>query len=168
MWTKYQDGYFGFFRPERAGVFYDKFHALWALAIRDWRLSFTIDERYFINFYDLFQTEMTELFGGIILQDATQLRDGVGQSLLNHDRVPPDRGEELLSADDPARAGSQADQDVHDTRLDLLPVGSANEQVPIRMDLPFAEPEGRPFSRRLRERRPGRCAVVTWRWHTAV
>ena len=69
MWTKYQDGYFGFFRPERAGVFYDKYYALWALAIRDWRLNFTIDERYFINFYDLFQTEMTELFGGIILQD---------------------------------------------------------------------------------------------------
>jgi len=71
MWTKYQEGYFGFFRPERAGVFYDKFHALWALAIRDWRLNFTIGERYFINFYGLFQTEMTELFGGIIVQDAS-------------------------------------------------------------------------------------------------
>jgi hypothetical protein len=69
MWTKYQDGYFGFFRPERAGVFYDKFYALRALALRDWGLSFTIDERYFINFYDLFQTEMTEFFGGLILQD---------------------------------------------------------------------------------------------------
>jgi hypothetical protein len=69
MWTKYQDGYFGFYRAERAGVFYDKYYALRALAIRDWRLNFTIDERYFINFYDLFQTEMTELFGGIILQD---------------------------------------------------------------------------------------------------
>jgi hypothetical protein len=82
MWTKYQDGYFGFFRPERAGVFYDKYYALWALAIRDWRLNFTIDERYFINFYDLFQTEMTELFGGIILQDENwfapriQMQDG--------------------------------------------------------------------------------------------
>ena len=78
MWTKYQDGYFGFFRPERAGVFYDKYYALWALAIRDWRLNFTIDERYFINFYDLFQTEMTELFGGIILQDETWFAPRLG------------------------------------------------------------------------------------------
>lgn len=71
MWTKYQEGYFGFFRPERAGVFYDKFFALQALAIRDWGLNFTLDERYYINFYDLFATEMSELFGGVILQDPT-------------------------------------------------------------------------------------------------
>ncbi len=88
MWTKYQDGYFGFFRPERAGVFYDKFYALRALAIRDWGLSFTIDERYFINFYDLFQTEMTELFGGIILNDerwfAPRLQIEDGEPVVQH------------------------------------------------------------------------------------
>jgi hypothetical protein len=69
MWTKYQDGYFGFFRRERAGVFMDKFYALLALAIRDWGFSFTIDERYFINFFDLFPVEMTEFFGGIIIDE---------------------------------------------------------------------------------------------------
>jgi hypothetical protein len=88
MWTKYQDGYFGFFRAERAGVFYDKYYALRALAIRDWRLNFTIDERYFINFYDLFQTEMTELFGGIILQDenwfAPRLRMDGDEPVVQH------------------------------------------------------------------------------------
>jgi hypothetical protein len=88
MWTKYQDGYFGFFRPERAGVFYDKFYAMWALAIRDWGLSFTIDERYFINFYDLFQTEMTEFFGGLILQDeswfAPRLAIEGGEPVVQH------------------------------------------------------------------------------------
>lgn len=88
MWTKYQDGYFGFFRPERAGVFYDKFYALRALAIRDWGLSFTIDERYYINFYDLFQTEMTELFGGLILQDeswfAPRLTMQDGEPVIQH------------------------------------------------------------------------------------
>jgi hypothetical protein len=88
MWTKYQDGYFGFFRPERAGVFYDKFYALRALAIRDWGLSFTIDERYFINFYDLFQTEMTEFFGGLILQDeswfAPRLAMEDGEPVVQH------------------------------------------------------------------------------------
>jgi len=68
-WSKYQDGYFGFYRRERAGVFMDKFYAMLALAIRDWGFSFTIDERYFINFYDLFPVEMTEFFGGLIIDE---------------------------------------------------------------------------------------------------
>ena len=63
-WSRYQDGLYGFFRMERAGTFWDKLFALRALTVRDWGLSFTIDERYFINFYDLFPVEMTELFGG--------------------------------------------------------------------------------------------------------
>ena len=66
MWSEFQDGHQGFFRTERGGVFYDKYFALLALAIRDWGLSFTIDERYFINYYDLFPIPMTEFFGGII------------------------------------------------------------------------------------------------------
>lgn len=65
-WSRYQDGLYGFFRMQRAGVFWDKLIALQALTIRDWGLSFTIDERYFINFYDLFPIEMTELFGAYI------------------------------------------------------------------------------------------------------
>ena len=69
MWTKYQDGYFGFFRPERAGVFFDKFFGIYALAIRDWNLSYNLDERFYINFYDLFPVEMTEFFGGLALND---------------------------------------------------------------------------------------------------
>ncbi|MBX3250277.1 MAG: hypothetical protein KF901_24075 [Myxococcales bacterium] len=69
MWTKFQEGHQGFFRAERGGVFWDKFYALFALAIRDWGLSFTIDERFFINYYDLYATEITEFFGGIILDD---------------------------------------------------------------------------------------------------
>lgn len=69
MWTKFQEGQRGFFKAERGGVFYDKFYALLALAIRDWGLSFTIDERYFINYYDLFAVPMTEFFGGMIIDD---------------------------------------------------------------------------------------------------
>lgn len=68
-WSRYQDGLYGFFRMERAGVFWDKLVALQALTIRDWGLSFTIDERFFINFYDLFPVEMTELFGGYVLNE---------------------------------------------------------------------------------------------------
>ena len=66
MWSAYQTGQNGFFRMERAGTFNDKIFAMYALALRDWNLSFTIDERYFINFYDLFPLEMTEFFGAYI------------------------------------------------------------------------------------------------------
>lgn len=66
MWTEFQDGHQGFFRAERGGVFWDKYFALYALAIRDWGLSFTVDERYYINYYDLFAIPITEFFGGII------------------------------------------------------------------------------------------------------
>lgn len=66
MWTKFQDGHQGFFRAERAGVYRDKMFALYAMAIRDWNLSFTLDERYYINYYDLFPIPVTEFFGGII------------------------------------------------------------------------------------------------------
>ncbi len=69
MWSEYQEGIRGFFRVERAGVFWDKFLALYALALRDWGLSFGADERYFINFYDFFNVEMTEFFGGLIQND---------------------------------------------------------------------------------------------------
>ncbi|WP_053232071.1 hypothetical protein [Sandaracinus amylolyticus] len=68
-WSAYQEGLQGFWRLERAGTFFDKLIALRALTIRDWGLSFTIDERYFINFYDLFPVEMTELFGGYVIDD---------------------------------------------------------------------------------------------------
>ncbi len=68
-WSQYQDGLYGFFRMEVAGSFWDKLIALNALTIRDWGLSFTVDERYFINFYDLFPVEMTELYGGYVIDD---------------------------------------------------------------------------------------------------
>jgi len=68
-WSRYQDGALGFFRIERAGTFWDKLYALQALTTRDWGLSYTLDERYYINFFSFFPVEMTELFGGIILDD---------------------------------------------------------------------------------------------------
>jgi hypothetical protein len=54
---------------ERAGTFLDKLLAIEALAKRDWGLSYTIDERYYINFYDLFSSECIDLFGGLILRN---------------------------------------------------------------------------------------------------
>lgn len=69
MWSAYQTGQNGFFRMERAGVFNDKLFAMYALALRDWNLSYSVDERYYINFYDLFPLEMTEFFGAYIQND---------------------------------------------------------------------------------------------------
>ena len=69
LWSAYQEGLNGFSRMERSGTFLDKFYAIEALARRDWGLNFTLDERYNVNFFDLFETEVTELFGGLILRN---------------------------------------------------------------------------------------------------
>lgn len=68
-WSRYQDSSLGFFRVERVGMFWDKLYALLALTTRDWGLSYTLDERYYINFFSFFPVEMTELFGGFILDN---------------------------------------------------------------------------------------------------
>jgi hypothetical protein len=78
MWSAYQEGHQGFFRLERAGTFLDKLLAIEALARRDWGLSYTIDERYYINFYDLFDREVIDLFGGLILRDPAAYAPRVG------------------------------------------------------------------------------------------
>ncbi len=69
MWSTYQDGFYGFNRVEQSGIFVDKYFALQGLAQRNWNLQFTLDERFFVNYYDFFQVEMTEFFGGLILDD---------------------------------------------------------------------------------------------------
>jgi len=66
MWSSYQDGHEGFFRTQRAGVFIDKLFAIFALGTRDWGIDFTIDERQFVNFFDIFRLDITEMFGGFI------------------------------------------------------------------------------------------------------
>ncbi len=106
-WSRYQDGLYGFFRMERAGVFWDKYIALLALTTRDWGLSFTIDERYYINFYDLWPVEMTEIFGGFVIDDSRWMAPRVSPTTVGReaqveyinfmlggcgdDRVPCDR-----------------------------------------------------------------------------
>jgi hypothetical protein len=69
LWSQYQSGQNGFFRLERAGTFLDKLLAIESLARRDWGLSYTLDERYFTNFYDIFEKEVIDLFGGLILRN---------------------------------------------------------------------------------------------------
>jgi hypothetical protein len=69
LWSAYQEGERGFYRLERSGTFLDKLLAIEAISQRDWGLSFTIDERYYVNFYDVFDYEVIDLFGGLILRD---------------------------------------------------------------------------------------------------
>lgn len=69
LWSQYQEGLNGFFRLERAGTFLDKILAIEALTRRDWGLGYTIDERYYVNFYDVFDREVLDLFGGLVLRN---------------------------------------------------------------------------------------------------
>ena len=63
--SDYRQGINGVFYVERLGVILDKFWALEFLTSR-WNsvgLPYTLDEAYFVNFYDAFPEEMSYLFG---------------------------------------------------------------------------------------------------------
>lgn len=68
-WSRYQSGENNFFRIERVGTFWDKLYVLDALTRRDWGYSYTVNNPFYINFFSFFPVEMTELFGGLILDD---------------------------------------------------------------------------------------------------
>jgi hypothetical protein len=72
LWSEYQSGQEGFFRLERAGTFLDKLLAIQALAKRDWGLTYQVDEFYYVNFYNLFEKEIVDLFGGLIMRNPKQ------------------------------------------------------------------------------------------------
>jgi hypothetical protein len=116
LWSDYQEGLNGFFRLERAGTFLDKYLAIQSLARRDWNLNFTIDERYYINFYDLFDTEVIDLFGGLILRNpsayAPRVMSTDGQepelAYLSHYRAG-DRGSNAETYPQPAIDGTDTE-----------------------------------------------------------
>ena len=87
-WSRYQEGLNGFFRIEQRGTFFDKYYALYALANRDWSLGYSVDERFYINFYNLFDIEMTEFFGGVIQNEpswfAPRLRVEDGEPVVQN------------------------------------------------------------------------------------
>jgi len=126
-WSRYQDGLYGFFRMERAGVFWDKYIALLALAIRDWGLSFTVDERFFINFYDLFPNEMREVFGGYIIDEpswmAPRIRmDGGDPQVYYMNNV-------VGSCRNPTTGGFEPCDDGADERFTDPPILGTNNEV---------------------------------------
>ncbi len=116
LWSAYQTGQNGFSRLERAGTFLDKLLAIEALARRDWGLSYTIDERYYINFYDLFDKEIIDLFGGLILGNPKAYAprvtfDGSGQPITHYLSFyrSADRGSNEETYPDPPIDGSNTE-----------------------------------------------------------
>ncbi|MBI5502959.1 MAG: hypothetical protein HY907_22130 [Deltaproteobacteria bacterium] len=69
MWSRYEDGLMGYFRLARQGMLRNKLEAMMALVLRDWGLTYGMDERYYFNFYDMFTVEMNSLFGGLMLDN---------------------------------------------------------------------------------------------------
>jgi hypothetical protein len=72
LWSEYQTGLQGFFRLQRAGTFLDKILAIQALTKRDWGFQYQVDEFFYVNFYDFFEKEIIDLFGGLISRNARQ------------------------------------------------------------------------------------------------
>jgi hypothetical protein len=72
LWSEYQTGLNGFFRLERAGTFLDKIIAIEALTKRDWGFQYQVDEFFYVNFYDFFEQEIVDLFGGLISRNPRQ------------------------------------------------------------------------------------------------
>ncbi len=72
LWSEYQTGQNGFFRLERAGTFLDKLLAVQAITKRDWGLQYQVDEFYYVNFFDVFEREVIDLFGGLIMRNPRQ------------------------------------------------------------------------------------------------
>lgn len=69
-WSRFETGYFGQINRQWViGTFLDKIFALETLAIRDWGRPNFNDETFLINFYDLFQRSMLDLFGALMLND---------------------------------------------------------------------------------------------------
>jgi hypothetical protein len=70
MWSAYETGIEGFWRVARQGLVGDKILAMTALVLRDWGLTYGMDERYYFNFYDFFTSETNQLFTGLMLDNA--------------------------------------------------------------------------------------------------
>lgn len=79
-WSRYQEGMLGFFRMERRGVFWDKLFALRAMTLRDWGSSTGAEERFYVNFHTFFPIEVTEMFGGYILDDPSWFAPRIDRS----------------------------------------------------------------------------------------
>ena len=77
MYSRYQRGMNGVMRVEHFGTFYDKMYALQMLLVRGLAFNYSWDERFYINFYDVFPQEITKLLRGMISEESHTWRPKV-------------------------------------------------------------------------------------------
>ncbi|MFH1434485.1 MAG: hypothetical protein ABIJ56_02095 [Pseudomonadota bacterium] len=70
MYSRYQRGMNGVQRVEHFGTFYDKMYALQMLLVRGLAFTYSWDEMFYINFYDVFPQEITTMLKGMISNDS--------------------------------------------------------------------------------------------------
>jgi hypothetical protein len=115
LWSQYQTGQNGFFRLERAGTFLDKLLAIQAITKRDWGLQYQVDEFYYVNFFDVFQKEVIDLFGGLIMRNPRQYAPRVIDDKLTYlssfrmDNAMFDRGNTDTTYPQPAVDGTDTE-----------------------------------------------------------
>jgi hypothetical protein len=68
-YSLYQGGLDGINRLERIGTLYEKLWTMQLLLMRDWGYDYTLDEPYYVNFYDLFPNEILRLLTGLIADE---------------------------------------------------------------------------------------------------
>jgi hypothetical protein len=143
LWSEYQTGQNGFFRLERAGTFTDKVLAIQALTRRDWGLKYQLDEFFYVNYYDLFEKEIVDLFGGLISRNPAQYapryrtdRDGDIEylsSIRGENLGGPDRGNLEKSYPQPAIDGVDTE-----TLRDIATIEALSE-FPVYYDTSFEQ-----------------------------
>ncbi len=69
QWSRFEEGLEGYFRQARQGLIRNKLEAMMALVLREWGMTYGMDERYYFNFYDMYTTELNMLFGSLMLDN---------------------------------------------------------------------------------------------------
>jgi hypothetical protein len=139
LWSEYQTGQNGYSRLERAGTFLDKMLAIQAITKRDWGLTYQIDEFFYVNFFDFFQQEVIDMFGGMIARNARQyaprVEDLNGQTSLQY--VSVIRSSDSVGVDEtypaPALDGSDTE-----TLRDIATIEALSE-FPVFYDSSFEQ-----------------------------
>ncbi|HEX4355085.1 MAG TPA: zinc-dependent metalloprotease, partial [Polyangiales bacterium] len=140
LWSEYQTGLNGYFRLERAGTFLDKLLAIQAITKRDWGLTYQVDEFYYVNFYDAFQQEVVDMFGGLIMRNPRQYAPRVGQDADGNNIVQyistyrdGDRGNQDETYPAPAIDGTDTE-----TLRDIATIEALSE-FPVYYDTSFEQ-----------------------------
>jgi len=76
-YSRYQRGLNGVYRVEFFGTIYDKMFAQQVLLLRGLAFNYSFDEAFYVNFYDVFPYEITELLRGQIANESDKWKPRV-------------------------------------------------------------------------------------------